>query len=262
MISKTDMVSHADRYMEKQETEGGNMIQGNGWHRFLKRTTRNIPMIICLILSVGLTYCGKGEKSTQIVLEPLPYAENALEPYISGTTMSFHYGKHHAGYVTAANKLIQGSPFAGKSETEIIPLTAGKEENAAIFNNVAQAYNHAFFWKCMKPLGGGNPTGKLAEKIDAAFGNFASFKKAFMEAAKGRFGSGWAWLVLEGDQLKIVATGNAGTPLAHGAKPLFCVDVWEHAYYLDYQNRRADFVETVFDKLANWDFVASQLEKK
>ncbi|MFH0730044.1 MAG: superoxide dismutase [Pseudomonadota bacterium] len=216
-------------------------------------------LLICLSSAVTLTHCGRVDSSSKIVQEPLPYAENALEPYISAATMGYHYGKHHAAYVTAANALIFGSPFAGKSSAEIISLTAGKAEHAAIFNNVAQAFNHAFFWKSMKPGGGGVPTGKPAEIINASFGDFKAFKKAFSEAAKGRFGSGWVWLVKEGDLLKIETTSNADTPIAHGAKPVFCVDVWEHAYYLDYQNRRSDFVETVIDKLANWDFVASQL---
>jgi Fe-Mn family superoxide dismutase len=215
--------------------------------------------LICLSFFITLTHCGAAVPPSKIVQEPLPYAENALEPHISAATMGYHYGKHHAAYVTTANLLISGSPFAGKTGAEIISLTAGKAENAAIFNNVAQAFNHAFFWKCMKPGGGGVPGGKLAEKINASFGDFNAFKKAFLEAAKGRFGSGWVWLVQEGDLLKIETTGNADTPIAHGAKPVFCVDIWEHAYYLDYQNRRTDFVETVLDKLANWDFVASQL---
>jgi superoxide dismutase, Fe-Mn family len=218
-------------------------------------------VVICLVFAVTFTHCGVSDKASKIVQEPLPYAQNALEPYISTATMGYHYGKHHAAYVASANTLISGSPFAGKTSAEIIVLTSGKAENAAIFNNVAQHFNHAFFWKCLKPLGGGTPTGKLAEKIDASFGNFTAFKKAFLEAAKGHFGSGWVWLVQEGDLLKIETTGNADTPIARGTKPVFCVDVWEHAYYLDYQNRRSDFVETVLDKLANWDFVASQLEE-
>jgi superoxide dismutase, Fe-Mn family len=216
--------------------------------------------LICLFFAVTLTHCGVAEKSPKIVQEPLPFAENALEPYISATTLRFHYGKHHAAYVASANKLISTSPFSGKTGIEIIGLTAGKPEYAAIFNNVAQAFNHAFFWKSLKPGGGGEPTGKLAEKINASFGSFDAFKKAFVEAAKGRFGSGWVWLLQKGDALEIETTANADTPIAAGAKPLFCVDVWEHAYYLDYQNRRSDFVEAILDKLANWDFVAAQLE--
>jgi superoxide dismutase, Fe-Mn family len=225
----------------------------------MKRLSRGLMLLICLSSAVTLTHCGVTDTSCKIVQEPLPYAENALEPYISAATMRYHYGKHHTAYVTTASTLITGTPFAGKTGTEIISLTAGKAENAAIFNNVAQAFNHAFFWKSMKPGGGGVPTGKLAEKINASFGDFKAFKKAFLEAAKSRFGSGWVWLVQEGDLLKIETTGNADTPIARGTRPLFCVDVWEHAYYLDYQNRRADFVETVLDKLANWDFAASQL---
>jgi superoxide dismutase, Fe-Mn family len=221
----------------------------------------SIFLVICLAFSVTLIHCGVANKPPEITQEPLPYAQNALEPYISAATMGYHYGKHHAAYVASANKLINGSPFAGKTSAEIIALTAGKAENAAVFNNVAQAFNHAFFWKSMKPNGGGEPTGKLAERINASFGNFDTFKKAFLEAAKSRFGSGWVWIIQEGETLKIETTGNADTPIAHGAKPVFCVDVWEHAYYLDYQNRRSEFVETLLDKLANWDFVASQLDQ-
>jgi superoxide dismutase, Fe-Mn family len=217
--------------------------------------------LICLAVAVTLNGCGVVDKPSKIVQEPLAYSENALEPYISAATMRFHYGKHHAAYVATANTLISGSPFADKTSVEIIALTSGKAEHAAIFNNVAQHVNHAFFWKSLKPGGGGVPTGKLAERIDASFGNYTAFKKAFLEAAKGRFGSGWVWLVQEGDLLKIETTGNADTPIARGTKPVFCVDVWEHAYYLDYQNRRSDFVETVLDKLANWEFVATQLEE-
>lgn len=215
--------------------------------------------VICLAFAMTLVQCGFADKTPKIVQEPLPYAENALEPYVSAATMRYHYGQHHAAYVASANKLISGSPFAGKTEAEIITLTAGKEEHSAIFNNVAQAFNHSFFWKSMKPGGGGKPTGELALKINASFGDFNAFKHAFSEAAKSRFGSGWVWLVQEGETLKLVTTGNADTPIAAGARPVFCVDVWEHAYYLDYQNRRSDFVTAVLDKLANWDFVASQL---
>jgi Fe-Mn family superoxide dismutase len=205
--------------------------------------------------------CGRVEEKSLLTLEPLPYAENALEPHISAKTISLHYGKHHAGYVKKANNLIRGSAFVGKSCEEIIKLTAGKERYAAIFNNVAQAWNHAFFWKCMKPGGGGSPGGKLATKIKESFGSFNAFKKEFLSTASSQFGSGWTWLVLDGDKLKVVKTSNADTPLAHGQKPVYTVDVWEHAYYLDYQNRRADFVKNVLERLANWEFAASQIEQ-
>lgn len=196
---------------------------------------------------------------SEITQEKLPYGDDALEPHISAKTIGFHYGKHHATYVAKANDLLKGSDLEGKSAEEIIKATAGKSEKAAIFNNVAQAWNHAFFWKCLKPGGGGEPTGKLADMIKESFGSFDEFKKEFSAAAAGQFGSGWVWLVHDGGKLKVMKTANADTPLAHGITALFTVDVWEHAYYLDYQNKRPDFVQAVLDKLANWDFAASQL---
>jgi len=196
---------------------------------------------------------------SEITQEKLPYGDDALEPHISAKTIGFHYGKHHATYVAKANDLLKGSDLEGKSTEDIIKATAGKSDKAAIFNNVAQAWNHAFFWKCLKPGGGGEPTGKLADMIKESFGSFDEFKKEFAAAAAGQFGSGWAWLVLDGGKLKVMKTANADTPVAHGLTPLFTVDVWEHAYYLDYQNKRPDFVEAVLDNLANWDFAASQL---
>jgi Fe-Mn family superoxide dismutase len=174
--------------------------------------------------------------------------------------MSFHYGKHHQSYVDNLNKLSVGANMAGLTLEAIILQTAGKPEQAAIFNNAAQVWNHTFFWKSMKPNGGGVPTGKLAERIIVSFGSFEAFKTAFSNAAMTQFGSGWAWLVQEGDTLKIVKTSNADTPLAHGQTALLTCDVWEHAYYLDYQNRRKDFVQAFLDQLANWDFAASQLK--
>ena len=215
--------------------------------------------VICLAAMIA--QCGPADEKGPFVLEPLPYAEDALQPYISAETISFHHGKHHAGYVKRANSLVKGSVFEGNSFEEIIKLTSGKKGHVAIFNNVAQAWNHAFFWKCMKPGGGGSPKGKLAKKVKDSFGSFDAFKEEFLSTANSQFGSGWTWLVLDGDKLKVVKTSNADTPLTHGLKPVFTVDVWEHAYYLDYQNRRADFVKKVLDHLVNWDFVASQLEQ-
>jgi Fe-Mn family superoxide dismutase len=215
--------------------------------------------VICLAAMIA--QCGPADEKGLFVLEPLPYAEDALQPYISAQTISFHYGKHHAGYVKRANSLVTGSVFEGNSFEEIIKLASGKKGHVPIFNNVAQAWNHAFFWKCMKPGGGASPKGKLAKKVKDSFGSFDAFKEEFLSTANSQFGSGWTWLVLDGDKLKVVKTSNADTPLTHGLKPVFTVDVWEHAYYLDYQNRRADFVKKVLDYLANWDFVASQLEQ-
>lgn len=189
---------------------------------------------------------------------PLPYDKAALEPVISARTLEFHYGKHHAAYVANVKKLLPGSGLEGKSLEEIVKASAAK--GGGLFNNAAQSWNHAFYWKCMKPGGGGAPTGKLAAAISASFGGFDAFRKAFVGAAAGQFGSGWGWLVEEGGKLKVMATANADTPLAHGATPLLVVDVWEHAYYLDYQNRRADYLNAFMDKLVNWDFVAANLK--
>lgn len=194
-----------------------------------------------------------------ILQEPLPFEENALEPHISARTLSFHYGKHHATYVKKANDMLKGTDLEGRAPEEIIKITAGAADKVGIFNNVAQAWNHAFFWNCLKPGGGGEPKGKLAEAMKSSFGSFGAFKEAFSEAAATQFGSGWAWLVADGDKLEIVKSSNAGTPVAEGRKPIFTIDVWEHAYYLDYQNRRPDFVKAVLEHLANWDFAASKL---
>ncbi len=192
-------------------------------------------------------------------LPVLPYAEDALEPYYSARTISFHHGKHHKAYVDNLNKLIAGTDLESKPLEDIILLAAGDAAKAGMFNNAAQTWNHTFFWHCMKSGGGGKPAGKLAKDIDAAFGSYEKFAELFKAAAVGRFGSGWAWLVLEGGELKIVSTPNAETPLAKGQKALLTVDVWEHAYYLDYQNRRPDFVQAFLDHLVNWDFVAGNL---
>ena len=192
-------------------------------------------------------------------LPSLPYADTALEPYYSAKTFSFHHGKHHKAYVDNLNKLLPGSPFENSSLEEIILAVAGDATKAGFFNNAAQVWNHTFFWHCMKPGGGGAPSGALAAKIDAAFGSYEKFAEQFKAAAVGRFGSGWAWLVLDGGELKIMSTPNAETPMTGGKKALLTVDVWEHAYYLDFQNRRPDFVQTFLDQLVNWDFVAENL---
>ncbi|MGB9153622.1 MAG: superoxide dismutase [Alphaproteobacteria bacterium] len=197
--------------------------------------------------------------SAPFVLPPLPYADDALAPVISANTMSFHYGKHHKAYVDNLNKLSDGTPFASMSLTDVIKQTAGVPDKAGIFNNAAQIWNHTFFWESMKPNGGGKPTGKLAEMIDHDLGGFDKFKTDFAQAGVTQFGSGWAWLVLNKGQLQIIKTGNAETPISGTAKPLLTLDVWEHAYYLDYQNRRADFAAAVIDKLLNWDRAAERL---
>lgn len=193
-------------------------------------------------------------------LPPLPYPENALEPIISARTLSFHYGKHHKGYVDNLNKLIAGTEYADMPLEKIITSVAGNPEKVGIFNNAAQTWNHTFYWRSMKPNGGGEPPKILKDKIEAAFGSVEACKKELITAATTQFGSGWAWLVLDGDKLKVVKTSNAEVPFTKGMKPLLTIDVWEHAYYLDYQNRRMDFVVASLDKLVNWEFAAKNLE--
>jgi len=193
-------------------------------------------------------------------LPPLPYDKSALEPHISARTLEFHHGKHHAAYVNNLNGLIKDTDLASKSLEEII-LASAKDLPAkqGIFNNAAQVWNHTFFWNCMKPNGGGKPSGKILAKIESDIGSFDKFIEEFRSAATTQFGSGWAWLVLDGGKLKITKTGNADLPMAHGQKALLTVDVWEHAYYLDYQNRRIDFVQAFIDNLINWEFVEKNL---
>jgi len=193
-------------------------------------------------------------------LPALPYAKDALEPHMSANTFSFHHEKHHNTYVVNLNKLLEGSDLAGKSLEEIIKATAGDASKAGVFNNAAQVWNHTFFWNSMKPGGGGAPSGDLAAKIDEAFGSLDGFKDAFKDAGATQFGSGWAWLVAgEGGKLEVVKTPNAENPMTQGKTPLLTCDVWEHAYYLDYQNRRPDFLGTFLDSLVNWDFAAANL---
>jgi Fe-Mn family superoxide dismutase len=199
--------------------------------------------------------------SSPLSLPALPWAENGLEPVISAKTISFHYGKHHKTYVENLNKMIVGTELADLPLDQIVRATAGKPDRVGVFNNAAQAWNHDFYWKSMKPKGGGEPPAVLKSKMDAAFGSVDACKKELANAAVQQFGSGWAWLVLEGDKLKVVKTGNAETPIAHGSKPLLTIDVWEHAYYLDYQNKRVDYVNALIDKLANWEFAAQNLAK-
>jgi len=194
-----------------------------------------------------------------ITLMGLPYDKGGLEPHISSNTLEFHHGKHHNAYVENTNKLIQGTDLENDDLETIIKKTAGDDARIGIFNNAAQVWNHSFYWQCMKPKGGGLPTGPIAERIKADFGGYEAFVEAFKGAGATQFGSGWAWLVLENDKLKIVKTSNADTPVAHGLKPVLTVDVWEHAYYLDYQNRRPDYLHSYIDKLINWDFVNSCL---
>ena len=192
-------------------------------------------------------------------LPALPYALDALEPHISRSTLEFHHGKHHAAYVTNLNNLVAGTDLEGKSLEQTVQAVAGDASKAGVFNNAAQVWNHSFYWQCMKPGGGDRPTGALADKINADFGSFEAFVEQFKAAGATQFGSGWAWLVLDGGTLKITKTANADLPLAHGQTALLTMDVWEHAYYLDYQNRRPDYMTTFLEKLVNWEFVAANL---
>ena len=195
-----------------------------------------------------------------VELPKLPYALDALEPHISKLTLEFHHGKHHKAYVDKTNELIANTDLAKKSLEEIVRAAAGQKDKATLFNNAAQAWNHTFLWNSMSTKGG-KPTGALAQAIEKDLGGFATFAENFKKAAVGQFGSGWAWLTLADGKLEISATGNADTPLVHGKTPLLTLDVWEHAYYLDYQNRRSDYVSTFLEKIVNWDFAASNLQK-
>ncbi|WP_293007789.1 superoxide dismutase [Nitrosomonas sp.] len=200
------------------------------------------------------------QSGSQYVLAPLPYSDTALQPVISSNTLSFHYGKHHKTYVDNLNNLLANSDLAGQSLEQIIKATAGKADKAAIFNNAAQVWNHMFYWHSLKSSGGGEPSATLKQKIEASFGSLENCKKEFAQAALTQFGSGWAWLVQDGDKIALVKTGNAETPLTKDVRPLLTIDVWEHAYYLDYQNRRADYANAILDKLINWDFAAANLK--
>jgi superoxide dismutase, Fe-Mn family len=200
--------------------------------------------------------------SQPIALPPLPFDQGALAPVISANTLRFHYGKHHKTYVDTLNKLIVGTEFADMPLENIIRATSGHSDHTEIFNNAAQVWNHTFYWKCLKPKGGGEPPAELKRMMETSFGGVEECKKELSKAAVGQFGSGWAWLVQDGDKLKVLKTPDAENPLAHGPKPLLAVDVWEHAYYLDYQNRRVDHVNALIEELANWDFAAENLRKR
>jgi Fe-Mn family superoxide dismutase len=191
-------------------------------------------------------------------LPNLPYPKDALAPHTSAETLEYHHGKHHAAYVNKLNELTAGKPEAEKSLEDLIKAT---DVGTPIFNNAAQVWNHTFFWSCMKPNGGGAPTGDLAQAITRDFGSLDKFKEEFTNAAITQFGSGWAWLVLDGGKLSVMKTANADLPLKHGKKAILTVDVWEHAYYIDYRNARPKFVETFLSSLVNWDFVLENLKK-
>ena len=192
-------------------------------------------------------------------LPDLPYAKDALEPHISANTLDFHHGKHHNTYVVNLNNLTADSDMASMSLEDIMKATAGDASKAGVFNNAAQVWNHTFFWNSMKPNGGGEPPGAVADAINAAFGDYASFKEAFKTAGMTQFGSGWAWLAAKDGKVEVLKTPNAECPLTAGYTPIITCDVWEHAYYLDYQNRRPDFLEAFLNDLVNWDFANANL---
>lgn len=192
-----------------------------------------------------------------ITLPELPYAKDALAPVISANTLEFHHGKHHKAYVDNTNKLIAGTDLENKPLEDIFKAASADPSKVGIFNNAAQVWNHSFYWQCLKPGGGGDPTGAVASKIKETWGSFDKFVEELKNAGVTQFGSGWAWLVLDKGELKVTKTANADNPIVHGQKPLLTIDVWEHAYYLDYQNRRPDYLSAVIGKLINWDFVNS-----
>lgn len=192
-------------------------------------------------------------------LPDLPYAYDALQPYTSKETLEYHHDKHHQAYVTTGNTLLKGSEFEGKSLEDVIRGSFGK--NVALFNNAGQHYNHALFWKCMKPNGGGAVPGKIEKAIVSDLGSLDKFKQDFLQAGTTQFGSGWAWLAVKDGKLVVSKTSNAENPLVHGATPILVVDVWEHSYYIDYRNRRADYLKTFIDHLVNWDTVLELYEK-
>ncbi len=220
----------------------------------------------CALLSagaLGLHGCSMAVPTSQasLGLPELPYKEGDLEPYISRQTIGFHYGKHHKAYVDKMIELARGTEFSDMHLAEIVRKTAKMPDKVGLFNNAAQVWNHNFYWKCLTPGGGGKPQGEMARRIEQSFGSYENFKKELTNAALGQFGSGWAWLVADDKGLKVVKTSNADTPIVQGQTPLLTIDVWEHAYYLDYQNRRADYVNAVIDHLLNWKFAEAHLPK-
>jgi superoxide dismutase, Fe-Mn family len=227
---------------------------------FSNRRLRTRPVLALVLLSLLFTQCTSETSAPTFVQAPLPYAENALEPYMSAKTLSYHYGKHHAAYVKNANKLLAETSLTGDTVEDIIRESAENETHQALFNQAAQAWNHSFFWNCLTPSGGGEPSGKLLNEIKLTYGSFEKFKAAFLGASKSVFGSGWVWLVKDDGKLSIITTADADTPIAHDLIPLFGVDVWEHAYYLDYQNKRQDYVSNILTHLANWDFASTRYE--
>lgn len=226
-----------------------------------RRTFLMVSAGAAVSLAMGGIFRPAQAGASPYTLPPLPYAENALEPVISARTIGFHYGKHHKAYMDNLNKLIAGTLFADTPLEDIIKSTAGQADKAAVFNNAAQFWNHSFYWRSLTPKGGGEPPAALKQKMEEAFGSVDACKKALADTTVSQFGSGWGWLVLDQGKLKIVKTGNADVPFTKGMKPLLTIDVWEHAYYLDFQNRRADYVKAIIEKLVNWEFVLQNMGK-
>jgi superoxide dismutase, Fe-Mn family len=226
---------------------------------FLKTSFYLSTFAVAQLAGIGCTRQSETE-ATPPVLPPLPYRQDALEPYISSRTIEFHYGKHHQAYATNTLKLIAGTKLEKLPLKEIILKSHGIKELVSTYNNAAQLFNHDFYWQCMKPNGGGKPQGKMLQAIEQSFGGFDAFVKIFSESAAAQFGSGWTWLVKDGNLLKGIDTDNADTPLTTGWVPLLTIDVWEHAYYLDYQNRRIDYIRAYMDHLVNWEFAGKNLD--
>jgi len=223
--------------------------------------TRRSFLIASVVAAAGVAgrRSSPAHAAEPISLPPLPYATDALEPFISSRTVEFHYGKHQRGYVDTCNRVLEGSDLAGAPLEKVVVASANDPKQTRLFNAAAQAWNHDFYWKCMRPSGGGAPPGVLTEQLQKSFGSADAFRAAFLESATTLFGSGWTWLVFNGDRVEIVNTADAGTPITGNRHPLLTIDVWEHAYYLDYQNRRADYVNAWLDHLVNWDFAAANL---
>jgi Fe-Mn family superoxide dismutase len=232
------------------KAQGGTMER----REFLRLSVNAGALALLHVAGFG---CKKETPMPKIKLPDLPYGVDALVPYISKETVGFHYGKHHRAYVDKTNRMVKGTAYQDLPLEDIIMQTYGKD--VAIFNNAAQAWNHTFFWNSMKPNGGGVPTGPVSDLVIHAFGSHKNFFVAFFDAATSLFGSGWVWLVSTDETVKIIKTSNADTPLVHGFTPVLALDVWEHAYYLDYQNQRAEYVKAFLSHLVNWDFVGMNL---
>lgn len=222
---------------------------------------KKVTHLIYFLGFLSISLSSLADNTSEIKLPPLPYENNALEPYISSKTLDFHYGRHHQGYVTKLNELIKTTNLKGKPLEEIITQCHQNKDKKSIYNNAAQIWNHTFYWNSMKKEGGGQPHGELLEKIIKNFGSYEKFRNKFIDAGTKIFGSGWVWLIQDGDTLKIITTKDGDLPLTLGKTPLLTCDVWEHAYYLDYQNRRKDYVEVFLDHLANWDFAVQNMKK-